>query len=373
MSSYELWLTTDSGLRIAQVTTFNQLTASRVVDGIGWLDLVLPATFDTSLVTVPDRQLQVWRQPAGGALYLWRAYFIRRWAWQTQGASETLTVAGPDCNDLLRRRIVAHYTGTPQSDKYDFADDMMKEYVTEAIADGVNPTPTAGTRVWADLSVAADVSAGPVVQEQANWGSLLTSSNAGVLADIAQASREAGTEVFFDVVPDTVSASAITFQFRTYIGQPGQDVSDRVVFDRNRGNLSDVLLEYDFSEEANYVYAGGPGDGYARIVRQVYDAGRYSASQWNRCEAFASTNATAPDGVEDAGRAALANGRPKRRFNGTPLDTKGTRFGVDWDHGYQVRARYRDAEFDAIVRSTVIQVDEHGSESVQARLEYEGD
>ena len=369
--NYELWLTDDHGLRIALLDNMLALTCSRVTNAIGWCAIDLPTDFDTSLVA-PDRMLQVWRQPSGGALSLWRTYFLRRWSWQTRGGEETLLLEGPDTNDLLRRRIVAHYNGSTEAAQTDYADDMMKTYVTDAIADGTNPVPTAGTRVWADLSVAANLGDGPTLTRGANWGRLLLASGGGLLVDIGNAAREAGTEVFFDVVPDAVGGNSITFQFRTYTGQPGMDVSDRVVFDQERGNLVDPFLEYDYSEEINYVYAGGQGEGEARNVQQVYDTDRYNASQWNRCEAFADArNQTTDNGVREAGRALMREGRPRRRAGGIPLDTQGTRFGVDWDFGYKVKDRYRGLEFDSIVRSVVLRVDGDGEETIQARLEYE--
>jgi hypothetical protein len=250
---------------------------------------------------------------------------------------------------------------------------MMKTVITNAIANGTNPSPTAGTRVWPDLTVAADLGLGPILTQSFAWGALLTSSGLGILPQIAKAAREAGTEVFFDVVPDVVSSTAITFQFRTYTGQPGMDVSDRVVFDQERGNLEDPFLEYDYSEEANYVYAGGQGEGAARNVQQVYDAARYGASAWGRCEGFADArNESTDDGVIAAGNSFLESGRPVRRFGGTPVDTRGTRFGTDWDVGYRARARYLGQEFDAIIRAVSLGMDGEGQETVQARLEYEG-
>ncbi len=170
-----------------------------------------------------------------------------------------------------------------------------------------------------------------------------------------------------------VSSTSISFEFRTYTGQPGQDVSDRVVFAQESGNLGNPFLEYDYSTEVNYVYAGGQGEGEARNVQQVYDAARYGASHWNRSEGFADArNATTDAAVTAAGRALLEQGRPVRRFGGDPIDTQGTRFGVHWNYGDKVRAVYCDEEFDAIVRAVVIQVGDDGSEDVQARLEYEG-
>lgn len=369
--TYELWLTTDQGSRIAQLTTGTGFSASRVVNGIGFMSLSLPLSFDISLIQ-PDRMIQLWRAPAGGELGLWRVYFIRRWIFETQGSQEVLTVSGPDVNDLLRRRIVAAFSGSSQGSKTDFADDMMKGVVSEAMADGVEPTPDAGVRAWSNLSVQADLGDGPTISKSFSFDKLLNSSGQGVLSALAQAAREAGTEVFFDIVPNVVTGSSITFQFQTFTGQPGQDVTDRVVFDQQRGNMRDPKLEYDYTEEENYIYAAGQGEGAARNVQQVYDADRYRLSLWNRCEGFADArDQTSDNGVREAGRANLSEGRPKIRFNATPVDTVGTRFGRDWDFGYKVRARYRNIEFDTIIRATTISIDDNGNENIQARLEYE--
>ena len=80
-AKYELWLTDDAGLRIADsrgrscLKSFISLSASRAINQIGNFVLELPKTFDASLLS-PDRMVQVWRAPTGGRLALWRVYFI---------------------------------------------------------------------------------------------------------------------------------------------------------------------------------------------------------------------------------------------------------------------------------------------------------
>jgi hypothetical protein len=378
MARYELWLTDDRGLRITDqrgrsyLTSFLSLTASRAVNTIGRFTLAVPATFDDNLLK-PDRMIQVWRAPTGGRLGLWRTYFVRRWIFETRSGEESITISGPDTNDLLRRRIVAAFAGSAQASKTDLADDMMKEIVTEAIADGVAPTPDAGTRAWSDLTIAADLGNGPTITKAFSFDQLLTPSGQGVLPKLAKAARAAGTEVFFDIVPNVVSGSSITFQFRTFTGQPGQDVTGQgVLFDQQRGNMVNPRLEYDYSQEENYIYAAGQGVADAREVQQVSDSARYLASQWNRCEAHADArNQTAANGVREAGRADLEDGQPRIRFRAEPVDTTGTRFGRDWDFGYKVRSRYRNVEFDTIIRAVTISVDSNGNEDVRARQEYE--
>jgi len=368
---YELWLTDDRGMRIADrrgrtmLDGFLNFTASRIANDVGSLTLALPATFDTGLLR-PDRMVQVWRGPVGGRLALWRVYLVRWWRLETRGRQEMITIGGRDTIDLLRRRIVAAYAGSDEASKSGHADDMMKEVVSEMVADGVDPTPTAGSRVWGDLHVQGDLGVGPELSKSFAFKEVLETVQA-----IAKAAREAGTEVFFDVVPDVVTSSSISFEFRTTTRQPGRDVSGSVVFDQARGNLADPFLKYDYSDAVNYVYALGQGQEDNRNVQQVYDADRYGVSQWARCEGKVEVQSDTDNVIREGGRAALADGRPRRQFGGVPLDTRGTRFGRDWDFGYKVRARYRGEEFDAIVRSVVLSVNGKGEETVQARLEYE--
>lgn len=368
---YEIWLTNDYGLRLALLDDTLWFNASRIVNRIGYFSGGFKKDFDIALVK-PDYMIQVWRAPQGGRLLLWRAYLIRKWRYETAGSEEHLRIEGPCINDLLRRRIVAAYAGEAQTDKTDYADDMMKEVTTESLADGVAPVPDAGTRTWGDLSVAPQFALGPTLTKAFAFRKLLEPSGAGVLSGLAQAARKAGTEVFFDIVPNVISSAGITFQFRTYINQPGRDVSARVIFDQEYGNLTSPFLEYDYTREENYVYSGGQGQGTARNIQQVYDATRYGISQWGRCEGFADARMQSADnGVREAGRAQLEERQPRRRLGGTPIDTEGTRFGRNWDFGYRVTARYRGQEFNAIIRAVVISVGKDGREAIQARVEYE--
>jgi len=371
--TYEIWLTDDYGLRLALLDYTLPFSATRDTNAIAHCTVNVPASFDENLIRL-DYGIQIWRKSLGGTMSLWRPYFLRKWRFDTTAdGEEVITLTGVDCNDLLRRRIVAAYAEVAQASKTDFADDMMKEIVTESLADGVAPVPTAGTRVWADLSVQADSSDGPTLTKGFAYDRLLYPSGGGVLPSLAKAARTAGTEVFFDVQPATIASNSINYEFRTFTGQIGQDVTGTgVLFSQEKGNLSQPFYEEDCTEEENYIYAGGQDTGIDRDVQQVYDAVRYNASQWNRCEGFQDArNQTAANGVREAGRAALEEGGPRIRFGGVPLDTRSSRFQVDWDFGYKVRARYRDKEFDTIVRTVTIGMNENGREFVQARLEYE--
>ena len=370
-TNYEIWLTTDAGVRLASLSTLTSLEASKEANKIGSFSIDMPLSFNPDLLA-PDRMVQIWRQPKGGQLGLWHVYFIRRWKFSTSRASDNVTIGGPDINDLLRRRIVAAYSGSSQASKTNYADDMMKEIVSEANSDSADPTPIAGTRVWSDFSVAPDLSNGPTITRGIAWKYLLTESGQGALSTIAKATKEEdGTDLFFAVVPDVVGSNSISFRFETYTGQIGQDVSNRVVFDQARGNMRNPSLEYDYTSEVNYVYAGGQKQGAERNIQQVYDSDRYKQSKWGRIEGFANATGQSTDnGVISAGQDALNNGRPKVRFTAIPVDTEGTRFGIDWDFGYRVKAKYRNREFSSIINAVALSVDNSGKDTPQARLDY---
>jgi len=361
---FELWLTTDAGLRLALLDYTLGFSASRIANGIGFFDGQFAVDFDTSFIK-PDFMIQVW-------LYekLWCCYFLRKWRFYTEDNVEYLDIAGPCQNDLLRRRIVAAYAGGAVAKKSIHADDMMKEVVTQSMLDTAEPTPDAGTRAWANLTVAPDDSLGPSIQKAFAWDKLLVPSGGGVLPELAQAAEEEGTPVYFDIVPDVVAGASISFLFQTYINQPGLDVSDRVTFSKENGNLKDPYYEENWTDEENYVYAGGQNQGVARNVQQVYDSARYGVSQWGRCEGFADArNQSAGDEVKAAGYAYLWNHKPKKRFGGVPLDTEGTQFGRDWDFGYRVRAEYRGVSYTPIIKTLMTGAGSDGKPFVQARLE----
>lgn len=372
-SSYEFWLTNDDGVRITDepgvsvITKVLQVQYTLLTNDIGTLRMELPTSFDTRLIDV-DRMIQVWRAPEGGRLALVRPYFIRNWRYEMRGSQEFITVSARGPNDLLRRRIVAYDAGETQSAKIDNADDMMKEIVDENFVNDAS-VPDEGSRDYTDFTVQADLTDGPALTKAFAWRNVLE-----ILQDLAEASREAGTEVFFRVDVDNVSSSPISFQFRTTTGQPGQDLTDLgVLFGQQRGNLQNPFLAFDWREEANYVYGGGQGQEDDRNIQQVADSTRYNLSKWNRHEAFADARDERLDnGVREAARVRLEDGRPHRTFGADVLDVDGMRYGRDWNWGDKGVARYRSDDFECIIRTVVVSVNERGKETIRARLEWEG-
>lgn len=360
-SSYEFWLADDAGARLEFLEP-RSWEYALIVNGFGWFALTLDSSTDALLA--PDYRVAIWRRPPGGTLGLEMVGLIRLPDLQGFDNDELTRVSGPDISELLDRRIVAYAAASPQSDKTDFADDMMKEVVGQNLGAGA----IAARDITAlGFTIAGNLGLGPSITKAFAWRNMLR-----VLRDISAASKSAGTEVFFAIVPTTETM----FQFQTFTGQPGADRTqggsgNPLTISEEWGNLRDPRLRYDSIKERNYIYTGGGGAEAEREIVEVSDATRIATSQWNRREAFVHAVNAKTAGITAAGNAELAEGRPRTLFSGTLVDMPDSRYGIDWRHGDQMTAIYRGQQFDVIARAVHVRVNEAGDETITAKLEYQ--
>lgn len=371
MATYEIWLCNDVGMRIKLLSDFLGLSATHVANQVGAFSLSLPTYFDTSLLTV-DKQVQVWRAPTCGVLRLFRAYFVRQWEFATQNSQQTITIGGPDVNDIISRRIVGYFSQSAETAKAaTAADNLMKAIVRENFTTGADYSGTVAARNLSTyFSVDADWTLGPTLSRRISWGNVL-----GIVQDLSKASREQANEVFFDVQHNVISDAYTSYIFRTFINQPGAARGAgsviQTVFDQERGNLRDPSLSFDWNDEINVAYGAGQGEASNRIIQKAEDTTRSGASFWARREGYAEARMEESDaGVLAVARAMVRDRQPRRTFEGIPVDSPGTRFGIDWDWGDTVTARYRGYEFDCIIRAVRITATPSG-ERIEARLEYD--
>jgi len=360
MSRYEIWLTTNTGMRIRLLNDILSFDGTRVTDGIAECEVALPPTFDVSQIKL-DRMLQVWRAAEGKRLSLWRIYLIRRWEWRVGRVGRHLTVGGVGPRELLARRIVPFSEEDSEGQKTGAADDIMKEIVDENMVSSAT-----AARNWSALSVQVDFSDGPTLTRTVAYENVYRA-----LAELQRASATAGDEVWFDVVPSDLSGPAISFEFRTRINEPRVDrTSLGVRFSAERGNLIDAALAYDYRDEETYIYALGQGEGADRELQEQEDAARVNASSWNRREGFTSAlGEETANGVREAARAELRAGEPRRQFRARALDTAVARYGVDWEVGDRVVAEHLGTQFEVIVAAVRLRL-RAGRETIDARLEY---
>jgi hypothetical protein len=357
--SFEIWLTDNTGdTRLALLDSALAWQYARVQNEVGAWWVQLSGDFDETLVQI-DGRVEFWRGWDTGKLSLDFVGLVRRITIEMDdNGLETVTISGPDPNDILDRRIVAYAAESAQAAMTDYADDMIKAIATDNLGGDA-----AAARQISAVTIEADLSEAPSITKGFAWRNMLR-----IMQDVAVAST---TTVYFGVEP----LSASEFEFRTRTGQWGMDRSDNtssafLQFGPEWGNVESVFLEYDYSDEVTYAYAGGQGEQSERNVVEVEDATRTARSPINRREAFADARADAlTAGLTAAARRRLEDGKPKLRFRADLLDTEQARYQRDWKYGDKVAITYHGRQFAGPILAVQVGVDRNGEEQIKARLE----
>lgn len=361
---YSIWLSTPAGVRIKLIDLFLRLEYVRVLNNVGVLKLALPFDFPLAYLQI-DGRLEVWRHLPGGVKIL-----DTETVWLIRDVSKRLAEDGRryieiiaySAVELLRRRIVAYAAGSSQAGKTDPADDIMKAIVRENL--GSLATDTArDLSAW--LTVQADAGAGASVTKLFSRRRVLA-----VLQELAQASAEAGTPLFFDIVAPSVGS----LEFRTFTGQRGIDHSASeakpVVLSPASGTLTDVVRRFDYSSEENYIYTGGQGEEAVRTIVTASDSSRIALSPLNRCEGWVDARNTADSGLAAEAQAGLRSGRPRQVFSGKIVNTEAVQYGREWGFGDRVSGEFDGEVVDALIDKVQVVV-ENGAEDIRAGLKVE--
>lgn len=365
---HRLALFTDIGLQLSELSQVESFTYYRVANGVGGFKMVFKDDFDVGLIDV-DHIIQFWRQAPGGEELLMMSGFCRKWGWhEDRNGSDKFFVQGVDQNDLIDRRIIAWYAEEDESVKTDPADDLIKAIVRENMGT-LAPVDEAGRPRAYDadyFTVMADTSEGPSVTRSFAWRYVMP-----VIREIAQSSRDLGYPLYWDVVP---SAAPAVFEFQTYIPYLGVDRSMGsavpVIFSRKFQSLSKPRWEEDWFEERNYVYGGGQGEDWDRMIDPEDDVWRMHKSIFNRRECFQDAREESTQiGVANKAFERMQKERPFVLFKADVLDSSRTVFGVDWNYGDNVTARYKGREFSGVIDGYTMEVDKKGDEKFKARME----
>lgn len=345
---YDLYLSTPLGARLAVLDRFESLQWTRKLNDVGALTL----RFGTEQVDWRlwglDRRVEVWRTSIIPKLV--GIYYLRGTERRTEQGGERITWTGEDANGLLARRIIAYYSGSQQTDRFDYADDLMKETVKDnlgADADGGVDSDALRDITAYGFSIELDHGQGPWMSKDCAWQGLLTA-----LQSIASTARDLGTRLYFEVMHPTMT----TLQFRTYVHRQGADrTTMQAPFSLIRGPLATpVSIVENHGQEVNYLYVGGQGTEEDREIAVVSDAPACAASPFARCEALVDGTSYEDTGpLTDFGRKALQDAKVRNVFEGTLIDMPGSRYQVDWDLGDLVRAEYNGETFNCEVQAVM--------------------
>lgn len=366
---YEFWYLDDLGNRLAYINDVVAFDYVKVLGGEGSLNLTIPSRGQLYDTAQRDRRIAVYRQPLGGTMALDWIGTVRDSDLVTSETGQyQRTIVAFDFNEILSRRKVAFYAGSPQSLKSSqAADDMMKEIVTENFIDNTDysgtPSPTRSLSNIG-LTVQADSTQGPVVDKGIAWRFVIEA-----LQDIQADSKEQGAETFFGIEPLTEN----TMQFQTWLGKADRTVStgtNPIVFSLEWGNLFTPRLSDISSDEQNFIYGTGEGKESNRIVQTAYNADAVNASVMNRREGTAWSGGKTPATVLNDAQDSVQRNRALQNFTGSIIDTPLTPYGGDgWGLGDKVTVNYAGSQWSVLIRAVHIQVQTNGDETIRARVE----
>lgn len=349
-------LTTGRLQIILDSTTWYSLRYSRKVNDIGVFVLVLPYTSDYYMAFDWDNFVEVFRtSPITGTLQLEETYLVRAKQRFREGNEERLVVGGVSLTHLLARRIIDPDDDPTATDGYSrksgAADTVMRGYVREQAGD----LASAG-RTFPGLTVESVLGTGLSIDKTFRYDNLLAAMQE--MAD--------GSGVDFYLTRTNLNLVSV------WIAETGNDYtrttneSQRlpfVVLSPNRRNLTDPSINIDRTDEKNYVYALGQGQGEQRLVVKdsTSDA---SLTQWNRIEFVKDARnieKTNSQGLIDAATAALNEKKVQHEFTFTPTGTDGgSIYRKNWDIADFLTVIWDTEEVDLRIDGVEIELSESG-------------
>ena len=136
---------------------------------------------------------------------------------------------------------------------------------------------------------------------------------------------------------DLVKTAATTWEFRWYAGQLGTDRSASVILSVERGNMTDVVYDYDLASERTVAIVGGQGEAQDRsfVVRTGAD---YNATT-NDAEVLVDARRFSTiAGLESAGDVVLGKSRAAVSFDYRVIQVPSTLYGLHYFLGDKVKA-----------------------------------
>lgn len=341
------------------ITDWFTLEYAKNENDFGSLSVDLRPDMDLSQFKIDDK-FELYRIIRGSQPYLEleTCWFIRlvRSKVDEQGQS-LIHVLCHDALEIADRRIVAYNAGTTYAEKTAPIDNMMKAIMRENF--GSLATDTA-RNLSTYLTIPSDVSLAPSIKDTFPRQKILP-----LLQELASKSNELGTYLAFDIV----KSSETSFTFMTYIGARGKDrgmySGNPLTFSLENGNVSYSSLSGDYTEERNYIYAGGQGEEDNRVVRTASDTARINLSPFNRREDWIdSTSSADPNVVTAQAQKTLEQERPKIAANVHIQQIEECQYGLHYGFGDIVVINHKGVSMNVHIDSIHNTVDPSGGESL---------
>lgn len=337
-NNYQVFLNNPVGVRLADMP-FSYLDLVRVEKQLG--KLIIDVPLEKFFLISEYCQLEVWRSVAGGRPYLegqtlWTILNFKPGV--NEQGEQIIRIIAVDAILFLIARIVAYYSGQPQTKKTGFAGNVIKEIASENISSTANDYTglALGTRgLPASLfSIQPNLNDGVNVDLAFAWQNCLDTFN-----DIADMSTTGGIYLGFDVVYDGLGS----LELRTYANQRGIDHStiNPILLSPDSGNLGATSIDFNYLNESTFIYAGGQDTGTNRKMAYSFDAARLliaPAAHREKWQDARQVETLAQ--VQDAADAALRAGKGFINFASRVIDNPNFLWGRDYNFGDIVPCSY---------------------------------
>ena len=355
-TEYKLRLFNSSGLLKGEITDFDKLSYTKVVNAPGIMSLGM-SMYNLAVPNIAyTSQIEVWRKPEYQAWYRDFIGLTRKAKWSYQDGLPYVEYTAPGIIDMLRWRIVAWTANYANRSRFigaafeTIANTLVKQNCNTAIGRlrGGNIT---------GFTVEASGGYGGTIDWFCAYDNLLKT---------LQKLCEIGAGDF-----DVVKTSPTAWQWRWYDGQLGTDRSATVTFAMGLGNMADPEYEEDYITEATAAVVGGKGEDNNRAT-SIRTGANYDVSL-NNTEIFVNaSDADTTAGLDTAGDEKLAEVQMKPRFKFSVQQAPACLYGVHYFLGDITKAinPFTSSADKYKVQEVTVNVPKKGQEDIDVKLKW---
>lgn len=336
-------------------SSFWELRYSRVLNGVGRIAMTIPGNNQYRALFALDDFVEVYRtDPAStvGALIKEDTYLVRLTHRFREENDERFVIGGVSLNHLIQRRIVDPTTGAGgaggYSTKAGAADTVIRDYCIEQMGASADPL-----RQFPNLTFSPVGGTGFPVGARLRFENLLEQMQQLAVrgnTDFIITRSTANNLVLTVAAIGTNKTKTANYPFAPWVG-----------LNPPRGNLQRPSFQIDRTEEENFVYALGEGQGINRTLLMM-GGDTVDDSPYNRIEFIGDSrnvDKNDPTSLLTSARVALQGGLPKFDFSFEPTGLEpGNVYRLDWDVGDRITA-YWD-EYSQDVRMTEVEINVSG-------------
>lgn len=316
---YEIYIFEPDNTPIGLLPRFESLTYLLATNAIGSALIQIGDQYSGDIGE--DYRLEIYRNGTlvGGTQFL----IVRDSPELDQNGQYTTEIKAVSALGVLDWPIVNYAPGLLQSHHSDYAGNIIKQLVRENIG---SEADDAARDMSTNLDVQADADDGAVVTVDVGWARLWSA-----IQDVAAASKEEGTELFFDIIKN----GSGKLELQTFSGQRGNDLSGSVVLSPERGSLITARLDRSYEKAASRAIVAGTGQELWRNVAEVANTDQTNNSPWGYIKEKLVTTSQATTTTEaiQFGEIYLAQNRNKLTLSGKPMPTGGAVYGTDYNFG----------------------------------------